>query len=180
MKKTLLLLFIGSAILKCSNVDEFKGVKIRQYASSVIDYSSHYTSLPGYTVYEALGEENVYPNYGDLQKSWAPLTPDGQREYIVLGFEPHQTIHTIEIFETYNPGAIDTVFIRNANSGKWEKIYSKPAQTDLPKESRIFSIYFRETTYLVDAIRLALNSPAVAGWNEIDAVAISGQRENNP
>ncbi|MBL7844704.1 MAG: hypothetical protein JNK44_12620 [Cyclobacteriaceae bacterium] len=180
MKKILLLLFIGLFFLKCSNVEEFSGIKIRQYASSVIDYSSHYTALPGYTVFEALGEENVYPNYGDLEKSWAPLTQDNQREYIVLGFEPYQTIHTIEIYETYNPGAIDTVFIRNAHTKKWEKIYAKPARTDLPKASRIFSIYFRETTYLVDAVRLALNSPAVEGWNEIDAVAISGQQENNP
>ncbi|HRJ28343.1 MAG TPA: hypothetical protein PLV21_10995 [Cyclobacteriaceae bacterium] len=176
MKKTILLLFISSIILKCSTVEEFKGVKIRQYASSVINFSSHYTSLPGYTAYETLGEEDVYPDYGDLQKSWSPLTADDHREFIVLGFEPHQTIHTIEIFETYNPGAVDTVYIRNADTGKWQRIYSKPARTDLPKASRIFTIYMRETNYLVDAVRLALNSPAVEGWNEIDAVAISGQR----
>jgi len=179
MKKTLLLLFISTIILKCSTVEEFKGVKIRQYASSVLSFSSQWSST-NWSASKITGEEDVYPDYGDISNSWATATADGQREFIIVGFEPHQTIHTIEIFETYNPGAIDTVYIRNAGTGKWQKIYSKSALTDLPKESRIFSIYIRETTYLVDAVRLALNSPAVEGWNEIDAVAISGQQENNP
>ncbi|MBX2945639.1 MAG: hypothetical protein KF725_07375 [Cyclobacteriaceae bacterium] len=176
MKKTLLLLFISLTFSRCSNVEEFKGIKNRQFASSVIDFSSHYTAVPGYTAVEALGENDVYPNYGDLPKAWSPLTQDNQREYLVLGFNPVQTVHTIEIYETYNPGAIDTIYIRHADTKKWEKVYSKPARTDLPAAARIFTIYFRETTYLVDAVRLALNSPAVEGWNEIDAVAISGQR----
>lgn len=177
MKRILIFFSITLLCTTCSELDKFEGVPIRQYAYEVIDFSSHYTSLPYYTAYEALGEENVYPNYGDLEYSWASLTPDGQREFIVLGFETPQTIHTIEIFETYNPGAIDTVFIRNESTGEWRKVYSKPARTDLPPQARIFAIYFQETTFLVDAIRLALNSPAVPGWNEIDAVAIGGQRK---
>jgi hypothetical protein len=179
MKRIVFFFFITLLFSTCSEVEFLKGVPIRQYASEVIDFSSHYTNLPHYTAYEALGEENVFPNYGDLEFSWAPLTQDNQREFIVLGFETPQTIHTIEIYETYNPGAIDTVFVRNEGTGEWRKVYSKPARTDLPLESRVFAIYFQETTFLVDAIRLALNSPAVPGWNEIDAVAIGGQRKDN-
>jgi hypothetical protein len=35
-----------------------------------------------------------------------------------------------------------------------------------------------ETPFFADAIRIAINSPKVEGWNEIDAVAITGQRKN--
>jgi hypothetical protein len=177
-QRPLSLLFLLPAILcySCYELTVFNGVPIRQYASEVIGYSSHYTNLPYYTAFEALGEENVYDNYGDLAGSWASKNPDDQREFLVLGFEIPQTVITIEIFETYNPGAIDTVYLRNSDTGKWKIIYSKPAEKNLPAEARKKSIFLVETP-LVDAIRIALNSPAIPGWNEIDAVAITGQRE---
>lgn len=176
MKRIVFFFFIALLFSTCSEVEFINGVPSRQYANTVIDFSSQYSSN-SWAANKALGEENVYPGYGDNTNAWASYTTDEQREFIVLGFETPQTIHTIEIFETYNPGAIDTVFIRNEATGQWRKVYSKPARTDLPPESRIFAIYFQETTFLVDAIRLALNSPAVPGWNEIDAVAIGGQRK---
>ena len=153
----------------------FIGVPIRQYPSQVIAFSSQF-STTSWSAKRALGAENVYPNYGDYTNAWASPTTDGQREYLVLGLATPQTAKTIEIYETYNPGAVDTVYIRLADTGQWKKIYSKPAIAGLPAEARIFSIFMDETTYLIDAIRIALNSPAVEGWNEIDAVAISGQR----
>ncbi|MBX2969465.1 MAG: hypothetical protein KF803_08830 [Cyclobacteriaceae bacterium] len=176
MKRILIFFSITLLCATCSELDKFEGVPIRQYAHEVIDFSSQYSST-SWAATKALGEENVYPNHEDNTNAWASYTTDGQREFIVLGFETPQTVHTIEIYETYNPGAIDTVFIRNESTGEWRKVYSKPARTDLPLESRIFAIYFQETTFLADAIRLALNSPAVPGWNEIDAVAIGGQRK---
>lgn len=169
----------------CFEVFEFTGVPIRQYADQVISFSSQYNlSNPGYWyATQALGRENVYPNYQDSRNAWSPLTADGQREYLVLGFDTIQTVITIQIYETWYPGSIDTVYLRNADTGKWKLIYSKPAETDLPEEARIKSIFLVETPYLVDAIRLAINSPAVSsdpsisGWNEIDAIAITGQRK---
>lgn len=154
----------------------FVGVPIRQYPSQVIAKSSEF-STSSWSAKRALGAENVYPNYGDNSNAWSPATEDGQREFLVLGLTTPQTAKTIEIFETWYPGAIDTVYVRIVDTGQWKKIYSKPAIEDLPDEARIFSIFMDETTYLIDAIRIAINSPAVAGWNEIDAVAISGQRE---
>jgi len=161
----------------CSDFIEIKGTPIRQYATHVIHFSSQYTSGE-WAATKALQKENVYPNYGDNINAWASLSSDNQREFLELGFDTIQTVRTIEIFETYNPGAVDTVYLREANSQKWNKIYAKPAIIDLEKKSRIFSIYFIETDYFVDAIRLAINSPDVEGWNEIDAVAITGKRKS--
>lgn len=182
MKKVTLLLFISSFFIKCSNVEEFDGVTSQQYADFVIDYSSQYTS-GNWSAARALGKEKVYDKskpqngYGDNPNAWSSATENSQREYLVLGFDTLQTVHTIEVYETWYPGAIDTVYLRNASTQQWEKVYAKPARTDLPEEARIFAIYLRETTYLADAIRLAINSPEVDGWNEIDAVKISGQRK---
>ena len=167
----------------CYEVTEFNGVPIRQYADHIIAYSSQYSST-SWSADRALGKENVYPNYGDNSNAWAPSTADNNREYIIVGFDTAQTINTIQIYETWYPGSIDTVYLHNSDTGKWKLIYSRAAETSLPELARIKSIYLVETTYLVDAIRIAMNSPAVSsdpdihGWNEIDAVAITGQRKN--
>jgi hypothetical protein len=187
MKFKPLLLIVLIFTAGCFEVTEFTGVPIRQYADQVIDFSSQY-SATSWSANRALGKENVYPIYDDLPNAWASKTADEQREYLVLGFDTIQTVNRIEIFETYYPGAIDTVYLRNADTGKWKLIYSRPAETDLPEEARIKSIFLVETTYLVDAIRIAINSPAITdaldefgneiyGWNEIDAVVITGQRK---
>ncbi|MCW5911278.1 MAG: hypothetical protein KIT62_09405 [Cyclobacteriaceae bacterium] len=159
----------------CSDFEPFKGEKIKQYASAVIGYSSQWSS-GDWSAQRALGEENVYPEYGDLSGAWASFTADGQREFLVLGFTESQTVKKIEVFETYNPGAVDSIFLRNSETQKWITVYAKAPRTDLPGEARVFSVHLIETQYKADAIRLAINSPAVAGWNEIDAVAITGQK----
>jgi len=160
----------------CVELIEFNGVPIRQYASSVIAFSSQYSPTT-WSAAQALGKQNVHPAYGDYNKAWASLKADENREFLVLGLDTPQSVKTIEIYETFNPGAVDSVFLRKSDSGEWIKVYSKPVITDLPKEARVFSIFLKETTFLVDAIRIAINSPEVDGWNEIDAVAITGERE---
>jgi len=175
----LLILLFG-----CTDFEPFKGEKITQHASAVINFSSQYSS-GSWSANRALGEANVYPVYGDNTGAWASITPDDQREFLVLGFEESQTVKKIEIFETYNPGAIDSIFnpgaidsifLRNSETQTWITVYAKAPQTDLPEAARIFSVHLIETIFKADAIRLAINSPAVAGWNEIDAVAITGQK----
>lgn len=179
-QRPLSLLFLVLTILcySCYELTVFNGVPIRQYAVSVIDFSSEWSPSPGtYSASRALGTENVYPNYGDIVGAWASESPDDQREFLVLGFTTPQTVKTIEIYETYNPGAVDSVFLRVSGTSNWKKVYSRPVVTDLPAESRIFTILLQETPFFTDAIRIAVNSPSVEGWNEIDAVAITGQRK---
>ena len=166
---------LGLILLSCSDFEEFNGIKIRQYATKVIRFSSQYTTT-SWAATSALGKENVYPNYGDFANAWASLSADEKREFLELGFDTIQTVRSIEIYETYNPGAIDSVFLRDATSKKWNLVYAKPVVKNLEEKSRIFSIYLMETGYFSDAIRIAINSPAVPGWNEIDAIAITGQR----
>ena len=154
-----------------------EGTPIRQYADFVINQSSEYNTTGSWSAEQSLGKEDVYPNHGDYVNAWASYTADDGAEYLILGFDSVQTVRTIEIYETYNPGSIDTVSLRNAATGAWVKVYTRPAQT-LPEEARKLNIYFNETKFNVDAIRIDLNSLEVQGWNEIDAVAIGGFRKD--
>jgi hypothetical protein len=181
-----IILVTAIALFRCDESKSPIGPAIDQYASSVINFSSQYYTTGDWSAAQALGPENVYPDNGDIPEAWAPLTPNAQREHLTLGFETPQTVRIIYIYETHYPGNIDTVYLRKQDSNNWQTIYSRAAKPLGRDTARIFKIFLRETDYLVDAIRIAINSPAdtvlaqhSSAWNEIDAVRISGFRKKD-
>lgn len=144
----------------------------QQFASKVIGFSSQ-NSNNGYTAKQVLGTPNVYPASGVSTNAWISNTPDGQREYLVLDFANAQAINFVDIYETANTGAVDTVYVKNPSTLAWDMVYSHTATTTaatlIAKKTRIS---FPLTAYSVSEIRIAINSQIVAGYNAIDAVAI--------
>ncbi len=140
-----------------------------QYASTVIAFSTEW-SPTNWSAAQTLGAPNTV-GCGDITTSWASASADGVREWLVLGFATPQPVGLINIWETWNPGAVDTIYLRNASTGLWNTVYTATAAPALPCP-RTFTITIPTTGYNVDAIRLAINSPAVTSWNEIDAVEI--------
>ncbi|MBK9399996.1 MAG: HYR domain-containing protein [Bacteroidetes bacterium] len=143
-----------------------------RYGSTVTSYSSEYNLLPpGWFAYQILGAPNVFPAYGDISFAWASLNTDDQREHIQLAYTNPAPINFIDIYETYNPGAVDTVYVKNPNTGLFEVVYTATASPQ-PSVARKLHVTFPLTSFPVSEIRIALNSPAVPDWNEIDAVGI--------
>ncbi|GAB3824088.1 LamG-like jellyroll fold domain-containing protein [Hymenobacter jeollabukensis] len=143
-----------------------------RYAASVLRFSTEYSS--SWAASMATGTPNVYPQHGDISGTWASSAADGTREYLVLRFDNPAPAKRILIWETYNPGAIDTVFVRNPSTNAWVPVYTATAAA-AGSNSRILNINFPLTTFAVRDVRLAINSAAVPGWNEIDAVALSDE-----
>lgn len=151
------------------NVNIIVGGSSGQFASSVINYSSQWSST-SWSAYQATGAPNTC-GCGDIATAWASSSTDGQREFLVLGFSSPQVVSQINIYETYNPGAVDTVYLRNSSTNTWNMVWFGTASPATPCP-RVFTINIPTTPYTVNAIRIAINSPAVPGWNEIDAVEI--------
>jgi hypothetical protein len=146
-----------------------------QFASSVISFSSQYGAT-NYSAEKARGIPDVL-SCSDNVNAWASLTADGQREFLELGFTNPQRVNSIKIYQSYNPGAVDTVYIRNASNGNWSTVYTGTAT---PAACiNVLSIPITTTGFNVDAIRIAVNSPAISGWNEIDAVSIENRISNS-
>ncbi len=146
-----------------------------QFASSVISFSSQY-STTNYSAGKALGAPDV-PSCSDNSNAWASLTADGQREYLELGFALPQQVNRIQIYQTFNTGAIDTVYVRNASNGNWVQVYVATAA--LGACIHVLKIKIPLTSFNVDAVRIAVNSPAISTWNEIDAVSIEHFIQNS-
>ncbi len=141
-----------------------------RYGNTVISYSSQFSGSAG-SAQKILGAPDVYPAYGNQANSWSGQTPDGQRELIQLSFAAPSPVNFIDIYETNHAGAVDTVYVRNPHSGLFEVVYVAAASPQ-PANARKLHIAFPLTQFNVAEIRIALNSPAISGMNEIDAVAI--------
>jgi len=164
--------FISGNLTLCSggsNVLTTGSVHTR-YANRVIAYSSQ-NAANDYSAAQALGSPNVYPAYALSPNSWVSATAQGQREYLVLGFPNPGKINYVDIYETANPGAVDSIFVKNPATLNFELVYSATAAA-APLAARKNHISFTETGFDVSEVRIALNSPAVPGYNAIDAVGI--------
>ena len=139
------------------------------YADSVIDFSSQFAAT-SWSANQTLGYPNTYPSYGDLVTAWAHSTADGQREYIELNFSNPMPIDSVWIYETYNGGSVDTIYVKNPGTNNWEIVYS--GSVSAVTSAQIFKVGFPMTSFSVSDIRIAMDSPSVSSWNEIDAVAI--------
>jgi len=176
------LLALTLLTISCSDVPgvfNVKSVPLVQFGDHIIEMSSEYSAAPGpWSSFVALGSPDTYPDYGDIQTAWASKTADGKDEFLTIAYDTAQTVNNISIYETFNPGAVTEVSIRNKSNGFWISVYSGEADLHLPKKSRIMEISFPTTQFLVDAVKIAVSSNKVAGWNEIDAVSISGFYED--
>lgn len=141
-----------------------------RYATSVIDVSTQFTDA-NFAAAQALGAPDIYPGYGTSAGQWLSASPDDPREYIVLGFSDPSPINFIDIYETLNPGAVDTVYVKNPGTNSYEVVYSGTASAG-PEVGTKNHITFPLTSFAVSEIRIAMASDSVSGYNGIDAVGI--------
>ncbi|CAF1543783.1 unnamed protein product, partial [Rotaria sordida] len=82
-----------------------------QWASCVLQFSSQYNDST-WSANQVIGPPKVYPRHGDIVGAWAQgnRAPD---EFIIVGFERAVYPEQIDIYETYNPGAVIRVSARN-------------------------------------------------------------------
>ncbi|MEI8075687.1 MAG: LamG-like jellyroll fold domain-containing protein, partial [Bacteroidota bacterium] len=146
-----------------------------QYASKVNRFSSQFY-LGSYSANQILGAPNTYPEYGDLPTAWSPLSEKSNREFIELEFNESKRINFVDIYETFNPGSIDSVFVKNLNTDQYVLVYSASPDSTI-NGSRILPIRFPLTNFPVSMVKITMNSPAVSGFKGIDAVAIGQKNE---
>jgi len=166
MKQILFWLFLILLLCSLTNIN----AQVR-YADSVIAYSSQY-SENDWSANQILGPPDTYPKYGDIPTAWTFATADAQREFIELRFPDPAQVQAMAIYETYNPGTIDTIYVKNPNTLEWQAVWSGTAAPLRYPDSRIFMVNFPQTSFMVSEVRLAINSPAVPDWNELDAVGL--------
>jgi hypothetical protein len=139
------------------------------WASSVLGFSTQYSDT-AWSAQQALGAPNVYPNHGDIQQAWASRTADGQDEWIELGFDVPRSISAVEIYETYNPGAIGTVELITTSGQRIQLRGPTLERTASPSNKLVLQTSC--TAEPIAAVRINVESTGTPGWNELDAVGL--------
>jgi hypothetical protein len=127
------------------------------------------------------------PGWGDVQMTGPPDTPiAGDNRTAWASLEPQEGLVTVEvdfpypvvpeqlrIHETFNPGAVVRIeaLIGGARTTLWE---GEPAAS---AGTRWFAPRLGRTGDAAQSFRLTLDTDAVQGWNEIDAVELVGDGE---
>ncbi|WP_396754587.1 beta strand repeat-containing protein [Microcystis aeruginosa] len=147
-----------------------------QYASSVIAFSSQYSSS-SWSAEQALGQPNTF-SYGDIPTSWAPSTSNGDGdaqadEFITLGFSTPVYADGIEIRETCGNGFVRSIDLLD-NQGVYRSIWSG-IDPSLPGNPVNFRVNFQPTNYLVVGAKINVDiDHDTSTWEEIDSVQLFG------
>jgi beta-lactamase regulating signal transducer with metallopeptidase domain len=107
---------------------------------------------------------------GDQVTAWASASQDSQDEWLVCEYEAAQQPAEIVVHETYNPGAVVKITAfdeAGVETIAWEG--EDPTPRDQPMGISVFPVRLETPT---KKIKVYLNSVAVPGWNEIDAVGL--------
>lgn len=139
------------------------------WATDVIDYSTQYSD-DAWSANQVLGAPNVYPGYGDNNKAWASHGADDREEWIEVGFGTDERISGVEIYETFNPGAIDQIELITAKNRRIDVTVGVDPPTPGTSAKRLFGV--RCTQEPIRSVRVHLDSQRVSGWNELDAIGV--------
>jgi len=135
--------------------------------------SSEYGS-DNYGAIQSTGVPNV-PGYADDGRAWASASADNQEEWLELTYA--KAVHAIgvRVRQTFNPGAIKQIELYD-ETGQAHVAWSglDPARGQ-PTDITWFGIQFSATSFKIQRVRITFDSPAVKGWNEIDAVQLVGE-----
>jgi hypothetical protein len=143
-------------------------IEVIELSEQAIDFPAA-TPKRGFSPEQATGRPDV-PQAGDNGAAWASQTPDGQREWLLCGYAAPVQARAIMVYESFNPGAL--IRITALNDAGDEVVAWEGADPTPRARPRGISVIPVKLDFPVQQIRLFIDSPAVPGWNEIDAVSI--------
>lgn len=146
---------------------------IEQWVSAA-EASSQYSD-DAWSAQQVIGEPDT-PEPGDFYTAWAASDSDAQIETLTLTFEQAVIPIAIEIYESYNPGAVVRIEVLDPNTDEWVIVWEGISDT-VGQEIAVFSPKLQPVDFATNQVRLTIDEPNVPGWNEIDAVKLIGLPE---
>ncbi len=145
------------------------------WASHAIAASSQYSDT-NWSMRQALGAPDTYPRHGDLNTAWASRAPDAEGEFLEVGFDRPVRIRAVIVAETFNPGAITAITAGLASGSR--QVLVREGVTPITAMGGEYAAQLHRfdlrgcTAEPIASIRIDLDSAAVPGWNEIDAIGV--------
>ncbi|HTE53714.1 MAG TPA: hypothetical protein VK698_22825 [Kofleriaceae bacterium] len=137
------------------------------WASRVRSVSSQYGE-DSWSGGQMLGPPDATPAGQDSTQAWASAEADSGVETVEVGFDGAHRMSSVDIVENVSPGAIKRVELILAGGGT--ALVEQRAAAATEATSAHHRVAFACTEQPVISVRVTLDSAAVPGWNEIDAI----------
>jgi hypothetical protein len=112
------------------------------------------------------------PAAGDFHTAWASATADGSDEWLELEFaEPVATVE-VRAYESFNPGAIASVSVFDERGREFAIAQAVTDRAPGPGVNVAKFVVPGGGSVRTRRVKLYVDSVAVRGWNEIDAVGL--------
>ncbi|MFO0944131.1 MAG: DUF2721 domain-containing protein [Pirellulales bacterium] len=133
-----------------------------------------------WSVDQLLGAPNT-SGLGDQPTAWASATPDDQPEWIPVEFDDEVTATKLEVYESFNSGAISrvsTVSALGTESVVWDSANNSDSAARMISANSMATTVALTTPVEARRFRIDLDSARFRGWNEIDAVGLVDEKGN--
>jgi hypothetical protein len=147
---------------------------LRQWATGATA-SSQYGD-DDYSAQQAVGAPNT-TRCGDMETAWCPANSEGV-EWLEVSFATAVVPTEINIYETYSPGAINKVEVKDETGLYYTVWEGTPAAVE--QCPRVFTVSVSGVSVRVNAVRINLDQREGPYWNEIDAVELVGVPSGSP
>jgi hypothetical protein len=141
---------------------------IRQWANSG-SASSEFGSS-GWTAQQAVGAPDT-PTCGDNTTAWASMDYNGV-DWLDVGFATPVVPTQINIYESYTPGSIVKVEVRDTGGSFHTVWQGTPAS--VAECPRVFVINISDIDFKVTSVLISVDQSVLGNWDEIDAVELVG------
>lgn len=148
---------------------QVSGGELRQWASSAVASSQY--SDPDWAASQATGEPDTYPECGDIETAWASAYSDDVST-LTLNYVTPVIPTRMEIYQTYNPGAISQIELIDTSGGSHIIFVGEPKLMDVCPYIMVLSI--TGVTDPIDQVIIYIDQSETGYWNEIDAVELIG------
>ncbi|MFC5270830.1 OmpA family protein [Adhaeribacter terreus] len=126
---------------------------------------------------QVLGEPNALPLGEPNSQAWSPKKDDEKEEVIEVRFVKSLVARQVSVVENANPGSITKIELIDTG-GKPHEVYTNEKPGPLSVRHRVLSVSFPAAKYRTIGVRVTMNTAAVAGVNQIDAIGIADTEES--
>ncbi|MBT9392981.1 OmpA family protein [Hymenobacter sp. NST-14] len=142
------------------------------WAAKVVEVSSQKAEgKEPFSPEKVLGEPNATPLGQASNEAWIPKKT-GTNESIEVRFVKSVIARQVTVVENFNPGAITKIELVDTR-GTRHQVYENDTPGPIPEQFRTLQVTFAPGTYRTIGVVVTLNTKAVNGVNQIDAIGVA-------
>ncbi|MBG8554431.1 OmpA family protein [Hymenobacter guriensis] len=146
------------------------------WANKIVDVSSQKAEgKEAFSPEKVLGEPDALPLGQISNEAWIPKK-EGSAEYIEVKFGRSLIARQVTVIENFNPGSVIKIELIDTRGGK-HQVYENRNPGPIPEAFRTLTVTFAPSNYRTIGVGVTMNTKAVNGVNQIDAIGIADVAE---